>query len=38
MNREVLEVAERALAAIRAPIHVGPSEVFVGASIGAAFG
>ena len=35
---EVLDIAERALAAIRSPIQVGPSEVFVGASIGIAFG
>jgi diguanylate cyclase (GGDEF)-like protein/PAS domain S-box-containing protein len=35
---EVLTIAERALAAVRAPVQLGASEVFVGASIGAAFG
>ncbi len=35
---EVMVIAERALSAIRAPIQLGASEVFVGASIGAAFG
>src|SRR6185436_50038 len=35
---EVLVIAERALAALRAPIQLCASEVFVGASIGAAFG
>jgi diguanylate cyclase (GGDEF)-like protein/PAS domain S-box-containing protein len=35
---EVQAIAERALAAIRAPVTVAGTEVFVGASIGAAFG
>ncbi|HEX3868306.1 MAG TPA: diguanylate cyclase, partial [Gemmatimonadaceae bacterium] len=35
---EVLTIAQRALSAIRAPVQLGASEVFVGASIGAAFG
>src|SRR5581483_7747744 len=35
---EVFLIAERALAALRAPVQLGASEVFVGASVGAAFG
>lgn len=35
---EVHAIVERALSAVRAPVRLGTAEVFVGASIGAAFG
>lgn len=35
---EIHAIVERALSAIRAPVRLGTAEVFVGASIGAAFG